>query len=110
MFLIYWRLHIKYNIHIYLFPFRSNIFHLQAINNSDLEYIKELGSGTYGTVFYGKWKGSDVAIKKLKVSCCTEGSVEEERLVIIQTFLNLTLNPCASLFYLHFDRSIVLNS
>ncbi|KAL8149701.1 uncharacterized protein LOC141708884 [Apium graveolens] len=54
---------------------------LQAIKNSDLEYIKELGSGTYGTVFYGKWKGSDVAIKKLKPGFCNGGAVEENRLI-----------------------------
>ncbi|KAK1399992.1 hypothetical protein POM88_009855 [Heracleum sosnowskyi] len=54
---------------------------LQAINNSDLEYIKELGSGTYGTVFYGKWKGSDVAIKKLKPCFFNGGAVEENRLI-----------------------------
>ncbi|XP_021275692.1 uncharacterized protein LOC110410367 [Herrania umbratica] len=54
---------------------------LQTIKSSDLEYIKELGAGAYGTVFYGKWKGSDVAIKRLKPSCFSEGSVEEERLV-----------------------------
>ncbi len=59
---------------------------MQTIKNTDLEYIKELGSGTYGTVFYGKWKGSDVAIKRLKPSCFTEGSLEEDRLVIIHTF------------------------
>ncbi|PQQ08807.1 uncharacterized protein Pyn_11207 [Prunus yedoensis var. nudiflora] len=29
----------------------------KTIKNSDLEFIKELGSGTYGTVYYGKWKG-----------------------------------------------------
>ncbi|CAK9133982.1 unnamed protein product [Ilex paraguariensis] len=54
---------------------------LQTIKNSDLEYIKELGSGAYGTVFYGKWKGSDVAIKRMKPSCFTEGAGEEDRLV-----------------------------
>ncbi|XP_022752183.1 uncharacterized protein LOC111300839 [Durio zibethinus] len=54
---------------------------LQTIRSSDLEYIKELGAGAYGTVFYGKWKGSDVAIKRLKPTCFSEGSVEEERLV-----------------------------
>lgn len=54
---------------------------MQAIKNSDLEYIKELGSGTYGTVFYGKWKGSDVAIKKLKSGFFNGGAVEENRLV-----------------------------
>ncbi|XP_041002309.1 uncharacterized protein LOC121248027 [Juglans microcarpa x Juglans regia] len=54
---------------------------LQTIRNTDLEYIKELGSGTYGTVFYGKWKGSDVAIKRIKPSCFTEVSLEKDRLV-----------------------------
>ncbi|KAM3761904.1 hypothetical protein ACB098_01G303400 [Castanea mollissima] len=54
---------------------------LQTIKNTDLEYIKELGSGTFGTVFYGKWKGSDVAIKRIKPSCFIEGSLEEDRLV-----------------------------
>ncbi|KAL6330992.1 hypothetical protein AAG906_009420 [Vitis piasezkii] len=54
---------------------------LQTIKNSDLEYIKELGSGTYGTVSYGKWKGSDVAIKRIKPSCFTEDTLEEDRLV-----------------------------
>ncbi|XVE54377.1 hypothetical protein DITRI_Ditri03aG0075800 [Diplodiscus trichospermus] len=54
---------------------------LQTIKSSDLEYIKELGAGAYGTVFYGKWRGSDVAIKRLKAACFSEGSAEEERLV-----------------------------
>ncbi|XP_019167163.1 PREDICTED: serine/threonine-protein kinase STE20-like isoform X2 [Ipomoea nil] len=49
---------------------------LQRINKSELEYVKELGSGTYGTVYHGKWKGSDVAIKRLKPSCFTEGTVD----------------------------------
>ncbi|XP_043702803.1 uncharacterized protein LOC122652974 isoform X2 [Telopea speciosissima] len=52
---------------------------LQNIRNSDLEEIRELGSGTYGTVYYGKWKGSDVAIKRIKPSCFTGG--EEDRLI-----------------------------
>ncbi|KAF5725815.1 hypothetical protein HS088_TW23G00544 [Tripterygium wilfordii] len=54
---------------------------LQTIKNSDLEYLKELGSGTYGTVYYGKWKGSDVAIKKIRPSYFTNGLSEEDRLV-----------------------------
>lgn len=58
---------------------------MQTIKTSDLEYIKELGSGTFGTVFYGKWKGSDVAIKRIKPSCFTEGSLEEDRLVLTPT-------------------------
>lgn len=55
---------------------------MQTIKTSDLEYIKELGSGTFGSVFYGKWKGSDVAIKRIKPSCFAEGSLQEDRLVI----------------------------
>ncbi|KAL5975275.1 hypothetical protein ACLOJK_031954 [Asimina triloba] len=54
---------------------------LQTIQNSDLEEIRELGSGTYGTVFYGKWKGSDVAIKRIKPSCFEGGELGEDRLI-----------------------------
>ncbi|KAL6223932.1 hypothetical protein ACLB2K_002789 [Fragaria x ananassa] len=53
---------------------------LQSIRNSDLEFIKELGSGTYGTVYHGKWKGSNVAIKKIKPSCFTDGVLEDRLL------------------------------
>lgn len=64
---------------------------LQAIKYSDLEFVKELGSGTYGTVYHGKWKGSDIAVKKLKPSCFTGGSVEEDRLVNL-TYVLFALN------------------
>ncbi|KAL3616723.1 hypothetical protein CASFOL_039117 [Castilleja foliolosa] len=53
---------------------------LQIINNRDLEELRELGSGTYGTVYHGKWRGSDVAIKRLKKSCFPGRSSEQERL------------------------------
>ncbi|KAK9947613.1 hypothetical protein M0R45_003229 [Rubus argutus] len=53
---------------------------LQTIRNCDLEFIKELGSGTYGTVYHGKWKGSNVAIKKIKPSCFTDGTLEDRLL------------------------------
>ncbi|GER48111.1 kinase family protein [Striga asiatica] len=32
---------------------------LQIIKNVDLEELRELGSGTFGTVYHGKWRGSD---------------------------------------------------
>ncbi|VVB11568.1 unnamed protein product [Arabis nemorensis] len=53
---------------------------LQIIKNDDLEELKELGSGTFGTVYHGKWRGSDVAIKRIKKSCFAGRSSEQERL------------------------------
>ena len=54
---------------------------IQIIKNSDLEELRELGSGTYGTVYHGKWRGTDVAIKRIKKSCFSGRSSEQERLV-----------------------------
>uniref|UniRef100_A0A1J3IYN0 Serine/threonine-protein kinase EDR1 n=1 Tax=Noccaea caerulescens TaxID=107243 RepID=A0A1J3IYN0_NOCCA len=53
---------------------------LQIIMNEDLEELKELGSGSFGTVYHGKWRGSDVAIKRIKKSCFAGRSSEQERL------------------------------
>ncbi|XP_062115695.1 uncharacterized protein LOC133829882 [Humulus lupulus] len=55
---------------------------LQAIKDEDLEELRELGSGTFGTVYHGKWRGTDVAIKRIKKSCFTGRSSEQERLTI----------------------------
>ncbi|KAL1300037.1 uncharacterized protein [Arachis hypogaea] len=55
---------------------------LQVIMNEDLEELKELGSGTFGTVYHGKWRGTDVAIKRIKKSCFTGRSSEQERLTL----------------------------
>ncbi|KAJ0800347.1 putative protein kinase TKL-Pl-6 family [Helianthus annuus] len=54
---------------------------LQTIRNDDLEEVRELGSGTYGAVYHGKWKGSDVAIKRIKASCFAGKPSERERLI-----------------------------
>ncbi|PSS20906.1 Serine/threonine-protein kinase [Actinidia chinensis var. chinensis] len=54
---------------------------LQTIKTSDLEYVKELGSGAYGTVFYGKWRGCDVAVKKFKPKCFTKDAPNQDQLV-----------------------------
>ncbi|KAJ7535104.1 hypothetical protein O6H91_12G018500 [Diphasiastrum complanatum] len=54
---------------------------LQTIKNSDLEEIRELGSGNFGTVYHGKWRGSDVAIKRIKASCFSGRSFERQRLL-----------------------------
>lgn len=58
----------------------ASIYGLQIIRNADLEELTELGSGTYGTVYHGKWRGTDVAIKRLKKSCFAGRSSEKERL------------------------------
>ncbi|XP_010542980.1 PREDICTED: serine/threonine-protein kinase phg2-like isoform X2 [Tarenaya hassleriana] len=57
----------------------AGIYGLQIIKNSDLEDLHELGSGTFGTVYYGKWRGTDVAIKRIKNSCFSGRSSEQER-------------------------------
>ncbi|MED6152748.1 hypothetical protein PIB30_094983 [Stylosanthes scabra] len=58
----------------------ASVYGLQIIKNADLEELKELGSGTYGTVYHGKWRGSDVAIKRIKKSCFGGKPSERERL------------------------------
>lgn len=64
----------------------------QIIKNEDLEELIELGSGTFGTVYHGKWRGTDVAIKRIKKSCFTGRSSEQERLVRLQLFFCLKLH------------------
>ncbi|XP_028062745.1 uncharacterized protein LOC114266052 isoform X1 [Camellia sinensis] len=59
-----------------------DISSLQIIHNEDLEELRELGSGTFGTVYHGKWRGTDVAIKRIKKSCFTGRLSEQERLTI----------------------------
>ncbi|XP_059626136.1 uncharacterized protein LOC132269113 [Cornus florida] len=58
----------------------ADIYGLQIIKNADIEELRELGSGTYGTVYHGKWRGTDVAIKRIKKSCFAGRSSEQERL------------------------------
>ncbi|XP_058758943.1 uncharacterized protein LOC131632178 [Vicia villosa] len=58
----------------------ASIYGLQIIRNTDLEELMELGSGTYGTVYHGKWRGTDVAIKRIKKSCFGGRTSEQERL------------------------------
>ncbi|ONK70387.1 uncharacterized protein A4U43_C05F33190 [Asparagus officinalis] len=62
------------------FPFTDDMGHLQIIKNGDLEELRELGSGTFGTVYHGKWRGSDVAIKRINERCFAGKPSEEERM------------------------------
>lgn len=54
---------------------------MQTIRNDDLEELCELGCGTFGTVYHGKWRGTDVAIKRIKESCFLGKPSEQDRLV-----------------------------
>ncbi|KAI5065962.1 hypothetical protein GOP47_0018586 [Adiantum capillus-veneris] len=54
---------------------------LQTIKNADLEELREVGTGTFGTVFHGKWRGTDVAIKRIKSSCFSGRPSERDRLI-----------------------------
>ncbi|CAL0327821.1 unnamed protein product [Lupinus luteus] len=58
----------------------SDIGSLQVIKNYDLEELIELGSGTFGTVYHGKWRGTDVAIKRINDRCFAGKPSEQERL------------------------------
>ncbi|KAG2289259.1 hypothetical protein Bca52824_048863 [Brassica carinata] len=57
----------------------AGIHNLQIIKNTDLKDLRELGSGTFGTVYNGKWRGTDVAIKRIKNSCFSGTSSEQDR-------------------------------
>ncbi|XP_039042864.1 serine/threonine-protein kinase STY13-like [Hibiscus syriacus] len=54
-------------------------FGVQVIKDVDLEDLRELGSDTYGTVYHGKWRGTYVAIKRIKKSFFSGRSSEKDR-------------------------------
>lgn len=62
------------------FPLSDGLGRLQIIKNSDLEELRELGSGTFGTVYHGKWRGTDVAIKRINDRCFAGKASEQERM------------------------------
>lgn len=66
--------------------FLNNVLSAQTIKNDDLEEIRKLGTGAYGAVYHGKWRGADIAIKRIKASCFSGTPSERERLVYIFSF------------------------
>ncbi|PIA45650.1 hypothetical protein AQUCO_01600105v1 [Aquilegia coerulea] len=62
-------------------PLSKDICRLQIIKNSDLEELSELGSGTFGTVYHGKWRGTDVAIKRFNDRCFAGKPSEQSRMI-----------------------------
>ncbi|GFS29779.1 kinase superfamily with octicosapeptide/Phox/Bem1p domain-containing protein [Actinidia rufa] len=73
-------LEVQHALLVDLFMEEIDLSTLQIIKNEDLEELRELGSGTFGTVYHGKWRGTDVAIKRIKKTCFTGRSSEQERL------------------------------
>lgn len=67
---------------VIMYNFAKLIVHLQIIRNSDLEELTELGSGTFGTVYHGKWRGSDVAIKRINDRCFAGKPSEQDKMVM----------------------------
>lgn len=61
-------------------PLSDGLGGLQIIKNCDLEELRELGSGTFGTVYHGKWRGTDVAIKRINDRCFAGKPSEQERM------------------------------
>ncbi|XP_024993772.1 probable serine/threonine-protein kinase drkD [Cynara cardunculus var. scolymus] len=59
---------------------QAGIHGLQTIKNADLEELRELGCGTFGTVYHGKWRGTDVAIKRIREGCFSGKPSEQDRL------------------------------
>ncbi|EEC81076.1 hypothetical protein OsI_23895 [Oryza sativa Indica Group] len=62
------------------FPATDDLGRLQIIKNNDLEELQELGSGTFGTVYHGKWRGSDVAIKRINDRCFAGKPSEQDKM------------------------------
>lgn len=53
------------------------------IDTTELEFIKKLGSGNFGEVWYGKWRGlRDVAIKSLKPGTMSSQAFLEEAAIM----------------------------
>ncbi|KAL8128804.1 hypothetical protein V2J09_017959 [Rumex salicifolius] len=62
-------------------PRSDGLGRLQIIKNNDLEELRELGSGTFGIVYHGKWRGTDVAIKRINNRCFAGKPSEQERMI-----------------------------
>lgn len=54
------------------------------IDLKELTFLKELGTGQFGVVKHGKWRGQyDVAIKMIKEGCMSEDAFIDEAKVMM---------------------------
>ena len=78
------------------FPFSSLMTGLAhgkwEVDHTELTLGEELGSGQFGVVRKGKWKGTrDVAVKMMKEGTMSEDDFIEEAKVIVKNLLELLL-------------------
>ncbi|GJS37642.1 retrovirus-related pol polyprotein from transposon TNT 1-94 [Tanacetum coccineum] len=56
------------------------IYTTQITKNSNFDKLCELGHGTFGTVYHEKWRGNNVAIKRINDTCFAGKASEQEHL------------------------------
>ncbi|MFS7959683.1 putative transferase, protein kinase TKL-Pl-6 family [Helianthus anomalus] len=78
----------------------------EIIRNEDLEELRELGSDTFGTVYHGKWRGTDVAINCIKKSCFAWQSSKQEGHLDHRKRLIIAIDAAFEREYLH-SKNIV---
>lgn len=65
-----------------------------------------MGSGTFGTVYHGKWRGTDVAIKRINDRCFAGKPSEQERMVSdslphLSIFSLIDISPLMSIWWFY---------
>ena len=56
---------------------------ISKIDSSQLEFIKLIGNGSFGQVWKGKWRQTQVAIKQIKPEIFDEKSKNKKKLLLL---------------------------